>query len=73
MPELEQNPLTDRDRIEKTVEGLTQTINKAVDCVTPWARLCEYSKPWWTPKYQEAVRLTQNKRNLYTRTQTQEA
>jgi hypothetical protein len=35
MPELEQNPLTDRDGIEKTVEGLTQAINKAVDCATP--------------------------------------
>jgi hypothetical protein len=44
MPELEQNPLTDRDKIKKTVEGLTQAINKAVDCVTPWARPCEYSK-----------------------------
>jgi hypothetical protein len=35
MPELKQNPLTDKNRIEKTVEGLTQAINKAVNCATP--------------------------------------
>jgi hypothetical protein len=46
LPELEQNPLTNRDVIEKIVEGLTQAISKAIDCATPWARPCEYSKPW---------------------------
>ena len=71
--EFEQSSLTDRDKIEKVVEGLTQAINKAVDCATPWAQPCEYSKPWWTPECQEAVRLARNRRNFYTRTQSQEA
>jgi hypothetical protein len=73
IPKLKQNPLTNRDDIEKVVEDLTQAISKAVDCATPWARPCEYSKPWWTPECQEAVRLTRQARNLYTRTQSQEA
>jgi hypothetical protein len=39
----------------------------------PWARPCEYSKPWWTLECQEAVRLTRYIRNFYIRTQSQEA
>jgi hypothetical protein len=46
IPKLEQNLLIDKDGIEKMVEDLTQAVNKAVDCATPWARPCEYSKPW---------------------------
>jgi Endonuclease-reverse transcriptase len=71
--ELEQNPFINRDDIEKIVEGLTQAISKAIDCATPWARPCKYSKPWWTLECQEAVRLTRYTRNLYIRTQSQEA
>jgi hypothetical protein len=46
IPKLEQSPLINRDDIEKIVEGLTQAISKAIDGATPWARPCEYSKPW---------------------------
>jgi hypothetical protein len=35
MPELEQNLLINRDRIEKIIEDLTQAVNKVIDCVTP--------------------------------------
>jgi hypothetical protein len=35
IPKLEQNPLINRDDIEKIVKGLTQAISKAIDCATP--------------------------------------
>jgi hypothetical protein len=44
MLEFEQNLLINKDKIEKLIEGLTQAINKTVDCVTPQTRLYEYLK-----------------------------
>jgi hypothetical protein len=59
--------LTIRANVEETVDNLIQAINKAIDSSTLWARLSEQAKLWWTPEYQEAVRVTRTLRNRFTR------
>jgi exonuclease III len=71
--ELASRPLDSIEETEGAISTLYTAIEKAVDSSTPWSRICEYSKPWWTPECERAVRETRTLRNRFTRSQTEEA
>lgn len=63
---LENHPLTTRNKINWFTERLIDSITKAAEDSTPWARPSTWSKSYWTEDCQRAVRLTRKRRREFT-------
>jgi len=66
-------PLTTHEDTNNYAEALTHAINVAIEASTPWSRLSEHSKSFWTPECEQAVKTTRHLRRVYTRERTEEA
>jgi hypothetical protein len=66
-------PLTTYKNINNYAKALTHAISVAIEASTPWSRLSEHSKSFWTPECEQAVKNARHLRKIYTCERTEEA
>ena len=73
MKRIEYSRITTRAELELVIDHLSEIVQSAIDASTPWSRISDFSKEWWTPECSEAVHRTRSARRTYTKRHTQEA